>query len=158
MRSTNKLLSFKIELWNWISTGFSPFRHSVELCNHREEQANTVLLYGFHRHCLNYLELIKKNKATELLVMAGGIDVSSGSISGWPVALQWRHNGRDGVSNHQPNDCFLNRLFRCRSRKTPKLRVTGLCEGNSPVTGEFHAQRASNAENVSIWWPHYEGE
>ena len=27
--------------------------------------------------------------------------------------------------------------------------------GNSPVTGEFPAQRASNAENVSIWWRHH---
>ena len=36
-----------------------------------------------------------------------------------------------------------------------KLRVTGLCEGKSPVTGEFPTQMASNAENVSIWWrPH----
>ena len=34
-------------------------------------------------------------------------------------------------------------------------RVTGLCAGNSPVTGEFHAQMASNAENVSIWWRHH---
>ena len=34
--------------------------------------------------------------------------------------------------------------------KTSKLRVTGLCEGNSPVTGEFPAQKASNVENVSI--------
>ena len=42
-----------------------------------------------------------------------------------------------------------------RSKKTPKLRVTGLCEGNSPVTGEFPAQRACNAENVSIWWRHH---
>ena len=33
-----------------------------------------------------------------------------------------------------------------------KLRVTDLCAGNSPVTGEFPAQMASNAENVSIWW------
>ena len=23
-------------------------------------------------------------------------------------------------------------------------------------TGEFHAQRVSNAENVSIWWRHHE--
>ena len=46
--------------------------------------------------------------------------------------LRWRHNGRDGVSNHQPHDCLLNRLFRRRSKKTSKLRVTGLCEGNSP--------------------------
>ena len=39
--------------------------------------------------------------------------------------------------------------------KTLKLRVTGLCGGNSPVTGEFPAQMASNAENVSIWWRHH---
>ena len=67
-------------------------------------------------------------------------------------SLQWRHNGRNGVSNHQPHDCLLNGLFRRRSKKAPKLRVTCLCAGNSPVTGEFHAQMASNVENVSIWW------
>ena len=55
-------------------------------------------------------------------------------------SLRWRHNGRDGVSNHQSRDCLLNRLFRRRSKKTSKLRVTGLCEGNSPGTGEFLAQ------------------
>ena len=71
-------------------------------------------------------------------------------------ALHWRHNEHDGVLNNQPHDCFLNRLFRHRSKKTSNLRVTGLCEGNSPVTGELPAQRASNAENVSIWWRHYE--
>ena len=69
--------------------------------------------------------------------------------------LLWRHNERDSVSNHQPNDCLLNHSFMCKSKKTPKLRVTGLCVGNSPVTGEFPAQRASNAENVSIWWRHH---
>ena len=37
-------------------------------------------------------------------------------------------------------------------KKISKLRVTGFCEGNSPVTSEFPAQRASNTENVSIWW------
>ena len=41
-------------------------------------------------------------------------------------------------------------------RKKSKLRVTGLCEGNSPVTGKFPTQRASNTENVSIWWLHHE--
>ena len=72
------------------------------------------------------------------------------------VTLQWRHNGRDGISNHQPHDCLFNLLFRHRSKKTSKLRVTGLCEGNSPVTGEFPTQMASNAKNVSIWWSHHE--
>ena len=72
----------------------------------------------------------------------------------WSVtcALQWRHNGLDGVSNHQPHDCLLSRLFGRRSKKTSKLRVTGLCAEYSPVTGEFPAQMASNAEKVSIWW------
>ena len=41
---------------------------------------------------------------------------------------------------------FTQPLFRQRSKKTSKLRVTGLCEGNSPVTGEFSSQMASNAE------------
>ena len=68
---------------------------------------------------------------------------------------QWRHNEREGVSNHQPHDRLLNRLFRHRWKKTPKLRVTGLCKGNSLVTGEFPAQRASNAEYISIWWCHH---
>ena len=52
---------------------------------------------------------------------------------------QGRHNERGGVC----------------SKKTSKLRVTGLCGGNSPVTGEFPAQMASNAENASIWWRHH---
>ena len=56
-------------------------------------------------------------------------------ISGKP--LQWRHNGWDGVSNHQPHHCLFNRLFRRRSNKTSMMRVTGLCVGNSPVTGEL---------------------
>ena len=71
------------------------------------------------------------------------------------LALHWRHNGQDRVSNHQPHDCLLNRLFRRRSEKISKLRVTGLCVGNSPETGEFPAQMASYAENVSIWWRHH---
>ena len=51
---------------------------------------------------------------------------------------------------------LLDRLFRRRSKKTPKLRVTGLCAGNSPGTDEFPAQMASDAENVSIWWRHHD--
>ena len=54
-------------------------------------------------------------------------------------SLRWRHNGRDSVSNNQPHDCLLNRLFKHRSKKTSK----------------FPAQMASYAENVSIWWRHH---
>ena len=54
--------------------------------------------------------------------------------------LQWRRNEHDGVSNHRCYDRLFKSLFRYRSKKISKLRVTGLCEGNSPVTGEFPAQ------------------
>ena len=74
----------------------------------------------------------------------------------WLASLQWRHNERHGVSNHQRLDCLLKCLFRPRSKNISKLRVTGLCEGNSPVTGEFPAPMASNAENVPIWWRHHD--
>ena len=70
--------------------------------------------------------------------------------------LRWRHNEHDCVSNHQLRECLLNRLFKAQIKVKSKLRVTALCEGNSPVTGKFPAQRVSNAENVSIWWRHHD--
>ena len=69
--------------------------------------------------------------------------------------VYYSHNEHDGVSNHRRLKCLLNSLFRRTSKKTSKLRVTGLCEGNSPVTYEYLTQMASNAENVSIWWRHH---
>ena len=71
-------------------------------------------------------------------------------------ALQWRYsNGCDGVSNHRRPGCLLNHLFWCRSKKTSKaLR-------HWPLWGEFTGDRwipltrASNAENVCIWWHHH---
>ena len=47
------------------------------------------------------------------------------------ITLQWRHNGHEGVSNHQLHDCLLNRLFRRRSKKPSKLRVTGFVSSAS---------------------------
>ena len=72
-----------------------------------------------------------------------GIYIETVPYKTWSVfwktpPLQWRHNERDGVSNHQSHDCLLNRLFRRRSKKASKLCVT-----------------ASNVENVSIWWRYH---
>ena len=72
-----------------------------------------------------------------------------------PRHLQWRHNERDSVSDNLRLVCSTV-YFRGRSKKISKLRVTGLYEGNPPVTGGFPSQRASKAENVSIWWRHHE--
>ena len=62
-------------------------------------------------------------------------------------ALQWRHNERDGVS--------IIYSTVCSGADQRKHRITGLCEGNSPVADEFPTQRASNTENVFIWWRHH---
>ena len=60
------------------------------------------------------------------------------------ITWRWRHNGHVWVSNHQPHDWLLNLSCMQRSKKTSKVRVTGLCERWIPHT------KASNAENVSI--------
>ena len=84
-----------------------------------------------------------------------GMQTNSCKDQLWNVLLQWRHNGCDAVSNYRRLDCLFNRLFRRRSKKTSKLRVTGLCEGlhrwpvNSPNKGPV------TRKNVSIWWRHH---
>ena len=75
-------------------------------------------------------------------------------------SLQWRPNECNDVSNHRRLDGLLSHLFRRRSKKSSKLRVTFsvllafLC-GEPPVTDGFPSQRASNTENISIWWRHH---
>ena len=56
------------------------------------------------------------------------------------------------MASQSPASLFIQ----AQIKETPKLCVDGLCEGNSPVTGEFPAQMAINAENVSIWWRHHD--
>ena len=69
--------------------------------------------------------------------------------------LQWLHYERNGILNHQPQDCLTNCLFKAQIKETSKLcHWPGVW--NSPVPGEFPAQRSSNGENVSIWWHHHE--
>ena len=119
--------------------------------------SHTNIIYFQSQHGFCYSSKIKWLKCIYKIV---------GNLIHWAVfgernhagSLQWRYDGRDGVSNHQRLDCLLNRLFRRRTikNKTSKLRVTGLCEGNSMVTGEFPAQMVGNAENVSIWWHHHD--
>ena len=74
-----------------------------------------------------------------------------------------------GVSNHQPIDCLLNRLFKRRSKETSKFRATGLCAGILPGTGEFPHKWTVTEESrfdemakidyhwsllFSSWWRH----
>ena len=100
-----------------------------------------------------YTQLAQKELATAIQNYLIFIFINHFQISNRLISLQWRNNECDGVSDHQPHECLLNHLSRCRSKKTSRLRTTGLYQGirwwlvNSP-------QMASNAENVSIWWRH----
>ena len=77
-----------------------------------------------------YILWMKLNISVKVLLDHGVGWSGSPECWEWQWSLQWRHDERDGVSNHQHHECLLNRLFRRRSKKTPKLRQLW------PVTGD----------------------
>ena len=153
----------------WFDDAFNHLRTYRRLCKMPLSIINTVYPTKFHaHHCCSirypFQKLLwvrnTKIKVTLLLLVIQSRHKLANLrpelvLTQEQYALQWLHNGCVGVSNHQPHECLLNRLFRRRSKKTSTLRVTGLCVGNSPVTGELPAQMASNAKNVSIWWRYH---
>ena len=128
----------------WVNNG-----EAGDLRPHRSHYDVIVMFMGHDLHMKWYHWTTTKGQVTTTVFETTQNTRSTVS------ALYWRHNGHDSVSNHQPYDCLLNCLFRRTSKIISKLRVTGLCVGNSPETGEFPAQRASNAENDPIWWRHH---
>ena len=138
--------------------GFSPYRRHAIICTN-----DGILLIGplgtnFSGILIEiHIFLFRKLSSGKWRSFCLGLNVLScgksiASTSNHSMSLQWRHNRRDSVSKYQPHGYLLGRLFRRRSKKTSKLRATGLCAGNSPGTDKFPAQMASNAETVSIWW------
>ena len=125
---------------------------NADTLKHKSRQFNEIFFTGFTKSCHNdnfrWIEWRNPFQCRLINALRGKDcrEIASSSLYYlvWPAipgpvaidALQWRHNdGRDSVSNHQPHHCLLNRLFGCRSKKTSKLRVTGLCTGNSPHKG-----------------------
>ena len=132
----------------WASWNRTHFDSGNELLDTWRHQATIWTNTDLQRTHMNTLHLPK----TPIWNKFGSLNIARKYVL---KSLQWRHNGCDGVLNHQHHGCLLNRLLRRRSKKASKLGVAGLCEGNSPMTGEFPSQRASNAEIVSIWWRHH---
>ena len=84
--------------------------------------------------------------------------------------LQRRRNEIDSVSNDQPHDCLLNRLFRRRSRKHQSSASLAFVRGiprwpvNSPYKGTvtrkmfpfddvtMQADRSSFRGNIMLWF------
>ena len=158
-----------------------PFQCSGTLETKRNHDANFFLLTGGNGGCYydnltcyqwrqswrhetinfqcNILVLSGTKPLPELMLrepMLSKMPYNISRPSGVKESPLWHHNRCDGVSNQGRLDCLLNRLFGRRSKKTSKLCVTVLCEGNPPVTGGFPSQRASNTENVSIQQQHHD--
>ena len=98
------------------------------------------------RKCFHLMTLLSQLSKTIGIVVRSDLFFDVQLVTRLRHSSQWRHNGHHSVWNHQPDHCLLHHLFRCRSKKSPKLRVIGLCAGNSPVIGEFPVQMASNAD------------
>ena len=92
------------------------------------------------------------------------IDTASSKINTKSIhgSIQWYYNERNSVSNHRRLECLLNQLFRRRSKKASKHCVTGLREGNQPVTGRLPSQRDSTRKMfpfndvicvIDVWKP-----
>ena len=76
------------------------------------------------------------------------------------ASLQWRHNGHDGVSITCLAIVYSTVYSGADHRKHQSCASLDFVRGihrwpvNSP---QFPTQRASNAESVSIWWRHHDG-
>ena len=103
-------------------------------------------LVGCHLYMLEIRELMCNLYGEAVATVRTPYDLKKSSLGCLPLALQWCHNERVSI--------VCSDVYSGADTKS-KLHVTGLCEGNSPMTVEFPAQRTCNAENVSIWWRHH---
>ena len=107
--------------------------------SHRLSGSNQLLIFYFYRCCGVYY-IVSHTATIDTVFVTHYNDVIMSIMASQITSL---------------TIVYSTVSFRRRSKKTSKPRVTGLCVGNSPLTGEFPAQKASNAEYVSIWWRHH---
>ena len=104
-------------------------------------------------HCL---WLILEQWYTALYVLYNVLMPQHG-LAPYVTALQWCHNQCDGASNHRRLDGFCSNVCSGADQRKHQSPASWGFDGemNSPVSDEFAPQRASNVENVSIWWRHH---
>ena len=120
--------------WSWWFETLSPslWRHCKDLGRYRRIYIYATII-GSDSGITTFYTTCAIGTSNSLVRARYEVFLMRLHVTSWQRhSLQRRHNGRASVSNHQPHDCLLNRLFRRRSKKTSKLRVTGLCAGNSP--------------------------
>ena len=175
LRSVEK---HKLHLYHLVDRSWTTFPLSKPLIRLASTHTHRLYRLHFHSHfgslfsmaALGRLTAVSFNKMATCLLEALkhrphlGEDCVCRNAHG-ANTLRLRQNGRHFHYNDVIMSAMASQITsltivdstvysRRRSKKTSKLRVTGLCAGNSPMTVKFPSQRASNAENVSIWWRH----
>ena len=127
---------YNVEIWCFLVAKPTMLLNEKSNCCAKIPLISEAVRFICRPHCNCIFEeicMVFKNKSVEIYDWPiKTTHYETDLIPRAPMTLQWRHNDHVGVLNHQPYDCLLNRLFRRRSKRTAKLRVTGLCVGNSP--------------------------
>ena len=74
-----------------------------------------MFIFTYYRQASNISRTLVGNKIVDHSDVVGASPVGAAPTTS-SFSLRWRHNGGDSVSNHQPHDCLLNRLFGRRSK------------------------------------------
>ena len=113
---------------------------------------NRIIEFSIHYREVNFVKLIQI--ASALTSLCGRPFINHLTTNVYyhysDVIMSAMTSQITGVSIVFSNVCS------CTDHRKHQSSVTGLCEGNSPVTGDFPSQRATNAENVSIWRRHHD--
>ena len=104
----------------------------------------TGIFWYFYDHYYNFIVLVCASTIVPLVP-------SSPKES----TLQLRHNDRVASQITSLTIVHSTVYSGADHRKHPCSASLAFSEGSLPVTGEFLPQKASNAENVSIWRRHY---
>ena len=131
------------DLYVTVSDSFNPVALTCTKCVDLSDNCGITILWSMPWVYLRQINSVDPAAPTD-------VTSKTHSATLFLNSLQWRHNEHDGVSSHRPHDCFLKDLFRRRSDAASKLGVTGLSAGNSPLTGEFPAKRATQRTHNAI--------
>ena len=143
---TSSWCQWGLSAW-WLSIGLRNYPLLLIHCNLFQHRVSAILTSMYSGFCMGRFE--KNDRVSGFFVAKATSDASrEDNIFIITMTSQWaRWRLKSPVSRLYTQPFIPAQM---------KENIKGLCQWNSPVTGEFPAKRASNAENVSIWWRHHE--
>ena len=93
-----------------------PLQNLARLELKRAEFISWIVLW----HCEEPNNWNMYSATTTMCFMSYTFKIMDVTIPRTNIALRRRHNARDDVSNHQPRECLLNRLFKAQIKENIK--------------------------------------